>query len=262
MIGESRIAVIIPALNEAATIGRVIEAIPPWVDRVIVADNASEDETSSIARQAGAEVVWEGRRGYGGACLAGMNELTAVGGVAAQGDRVAPDAVVFLDGDFSDNPAEMRRLVEPIIDGDHDLVIGSRVKGECEPGALTTTQRFGNWLSCMLMRAFFGVEYSDLGPFRALKWGSLCDLEMDDRAFGWTVQMQVRAARRKMRIIEVPVSYRNRAGGESKVSGTIRGVIGAGTTILYVIFREALDEAVDRCVRRQTSTKSSTRTSY
>ncbi|MCP4601299.1 MAG: glycosyltransferase family 2 protein [Proteobacteria bacterium] len=235
MKGLARIAVIIPALNEEQTIGMVLRAIPNWVDRIIVSDNGSSDRTSEIAAECGAEVVCEIQRGYGSACLAALSNLPL------PGNSDAPDAVVFLDGDFSDDPSEMSRLVDPIFDNGYDLVIGSRVKGECEPGALNTTQRFGNWLSCLLMRAFFDVNYSDLGPFRAMRWSSLVRLEMDDTAYGWTVQMQARAARYKMKITEAPVKYRRRAAGKSKVSGTLRGIVGAGTTILYIIFVEALD---------------------
>jgi len=211
-----------------------------------VVDNGSHDRTAEIAAKRGADVVFEPQRGYGNACLAAMAKL------APPGNPDAPVVVVFMDADFSDDPTEMSRLVTPIVEKGYDLVVGSRVSGECEPGALTTTQRFGNWLSCRLMRLLFGVEYSDLGPFRALKWESLHRLEMDDTAYGWTVQMQVRAARLGMKITEVPVTYRNRAAGKSKVSGTIRGIVGAGTTILYVIFREALGANLSEacCFRR------------
>ncbi|MCP4675266.1 MAG: glycosyltransferase family 2 protein [Deltaproteobacteria bacterium] len=238
--------VIIPALNEEATIGKVLDAIPALADKVIVVDNGSRDRTAEIAAQRGVEVVFEPQRGYGNACLAAMATL------APTGNPDAPVVVVFMDGDFSDDPTEMSRLVAPIIEKGYDLVVGSRVKGDCESGALTGIQRFGNWLSCRLMRIFFGVEYSDLGPFRALRWESLQKLEMDDTAYGWTVQMQVRAARLGMKITEVPVTYRNRAAGKSKVSGTFRGIVGAGTTILYVIFREALDatRSEARCFRQ------------
>ncbi|MDJ0763573.1 MAG: glycosyltransferase family 2 protein [Myxococcota bacterium] len=241
MIGQHTIAVIIPALNEAQTIGGVIRAIPHWVDRVIVADNGSSDGTATIAADLGADITRQEKRGYGRACLAGMSKL------ASKPFGALPDVLVFLDGDLSDDPSEMRLLVEPILNDGFDLVIGSRVLGPCEKGALTMPQRFGNWLSCWLIRRLFGVTYTDLGPFRAIKWSAIDQLKMDDPAYGWTVQMQVRAARHGMRVLEVPVRYRRRAGGKSKVSGTIRGVMGAGTTILYLILKEAAIEKLVPC---------------
>jgi hypothetical protein len=220
------IAVIIPAFNEEPSIGKVISAIPDWVDDVIVADNGSTDSTANIARGLGARVVAEPERGYGAACLAGIDALD---------DQ---DIVVFLDGDFSDYPEEMNLLVDPIADGRADMVIGSRTIGEREPGALTPQALFGNWLSCMLMRWFWSVSYSDLGPFRAIRRETLTNLAMCDRNFGWTVEMQIKAARAGARACEVAVSYRKRVG-KSKISGTVRGVVGAGTKILSTIFRAA-----------------------
>ncbi len=222
-----KVAVIIPALNEASAIAQVIDAIPPWVTQIIVADNGSTDRTPQLAQQHGAMVVHQPHRGYGAACLAGIAAL----------DR--PDIVVFIDGDFSDHPQEMVHLVEPIARDEADMVIGSRVLGCAEAGALTPQQRFGNALACALIRLLYGVSHSDLGPFRAIRYASLQHLAMDDRDFGWTVQMQVRAARMGMRAVEVPVSYRRRIG-KSKISGTIRGVFGAGTKIISTIFRESL----------------------
>jgi len=227
MRGECRVAVIIPAFNEEAALGQVIAAIPEWVDDIIVADNGSTDRTAEVARAAGARVVHEPRRGYGSACLAGM---------AALGD---PDVVVFLDGDFSDHPDEMDRLVDPIRHGHVDMVIGSRVLGTREPGALTPQARFGNWLACLLMRLFWRARHTDLGPFRAIRAATLRQLQMRDPDYGWTVEMQVKAARRGVRVREVPVSYRRRIGA-SKISGTVKGVIGAGTKILGVLLYEAL----------------------
>ena len=235
MRNQHTIAAIIPALNEERSIGQVLEAIPEWVDLVVVADNGSTDNTAEVARQGGARVVEETRRGYGSACLAGIATLPE------PDSPNAPDAVVFLDADFSDNPAEISKLVDPILSGQWDLVIGSRTAGNCERGALTITQRFGNWLSCRLMRGFFGGDFSDLGPFRAISWPDFHRLQMDDKDYGWTVQMQIRALRKGLRTTEVPVEYRRRAAGKSKVSGTIRGIFGAGTTILQVVFREAWD---------------------
>lgn len=229
MRGAHHITVIIPALNEADSIGHVLDAIPQWVDRVIVADNGSDDDTATVARRHGAEVVREPRRGYGAACLAA---------IAALDDRA--DIVVFLDGDFSDDPTEMNRLVDPVAEGRVDLVIGSRVLGPCEPGALSLPQRFGNALACSLMRLIHRARFTDLGPFRAIRRSALHRLAMNDRDFGWTVQMQVRAAVRALRYREVPVTYRNRHGGESKVSGNLRAMWAAGVKIIGTIFVELM----------------------
>lgn len=219
-----RVGVIIPALNEENAIGRVIGDIPEWVDEIVVADNGSSDATVSEAWRAGARVVSELERGYGAACQRGLRALEAA------------DVVVFLDGDFSDDPREMERIVDPITLGTADLVIGSRVLGQAEPGSLLPQQRFGNWLACHLIWRMFGASYSDLGPFRAIRGDALEALEMRDRDFGWTVEMQVKAAQNGLRAVEVPVSYRRRIG-VSKISGTVRGTILAGITILRVIFR-------------------------
>jgi glycosyltransferase involved in cell wall biosynthesis len=227
MRGNARLAVIIPALNEAAAIGRVLAAIPGWVDEVLVVDNGSTDATAAVARKQGARVIWEPQRGYGAACLAGIKALAT------------PDIVVFLDGDYSDHPEEMDRLVDPLVENNADLVIGSRVLGQRQPGALTPQARFGNWLACLLIRLIWQVGYSDLGPFRAIGFPALQLLNMQDRDYGWTVEMQIKAAARRLRILEVPVSYRPRVG-QSKISGTLRGVLGAGTKILATIGREAL----------------------
>jgi uncharacterized protein len=221
-----RIAVIIPALNEEGSIGHVVDAIPQWVDDVIVADNGSSDGTAERARQAGARVIRAPRRGYGNACLAAIDALDE------------PDIVVFLDGDFSDHPQEADLLVDPIIAGDAEMVIGSRVLGLREPGALTIQQRLGNGLACLLIRLFWRVEFSDLGPFRAIRYRTLQRLGMCDRNYGWTVEMQIKAARAGVPMKEVPVSYRRRIG-TSKVSGTMRGVVGAGAKILSTIFLTA-----------------------
>jgi rSAM/selenodomain-associated transferase 2/rSAM/selenodomain-associated transferase 1 len=223
----SIVKLIIPALNEAQAIGRVLDAIPAWVTEVIVVDNGSNDATAAVARQHGARVVNEPRRGYGMACLAGLRKLGEA------------DVVVFLDADFSDDPSEMARLVMPIERDQADLVIGSRTLGGALPGSLTVVQRFGNALSCVLIRILYGVHYSDLGPFRAIRRSCLDRLRMDDRDFGWTVQMQVRAARLRLRTLDQPVSYRPRIG-TSKISGTLRGVVLAGTKIILTIFRETM----------------------
>lgn len=235
VINKQPIVVLIPALNEESTIGQVVDAVPNWVDAVFVCDNGSTDDTARVAAAHRAQVVVARQRGYGSACLAGLREIDSH--FATQPLPI----VVFLDADLSDDPSEMRGLVDPIVEDKCDFVLGSRTLGKSEPGSLTVTQHFGNALSCTLMKWLFGVKYSDLGPFRAIRWSSFKRLRMDDPAYGWTVQMQVRAARLGLRTIEVPVNYRNRRGGRSKVSGTTKGVIGAGTTILRVIFSEAVD---------------------
>ena len=221
------VAVEIPALNEERAIGRVIAEIPAWVDRVIVADNGSTDRTAEIARGAGAVVVAEPEPGYGAACLAGLTQIRDA------------DIVVFLDGDFSDHPEEMVGLVDPIAAGNAAMVIGSRVLGEREPGALTPQQRFGNWLATTLIRLIWGVRYTDLGPFRAIRASALRDLAMSDRTYGWTVEMQIKAAVAGLTALEVPVRYRRRIG-VSKISGTLQGTVKAGWKILSIIGRFAL----------------------
>lgn len=225
----SRIGVVIPALNEERAIGRVLCDIPAWVDQVVVADNGSTDATRDVACAAGADVVTEPERGYGAACLAGLKRLGAT------------DIVVFLDGDYSDSPAEMHLVVDPVAKGEADMVIGSRVLGTAEPGALLWHQRFGNRLACALMRLFWGTRHTDLGPFRAIRTSALRRLAMRDRAFGWTVEMQIKAARLGLATRDVPVSYAPRIG-TSKISGTVRGTLLAGTTILAVILRTAVLE--------------------
>lgn len=224
---NAHIAVVMPALNEERAIGQVLQAIPRWVDDVVVVDNGSTDRTASIAQEHGARVVPESRRGYGRACLTGIAALSQ------------PDIVVFLDADFSDHPDEMDRLVDPILRHEAELVIGSRIRGNCARGALTPQARFGNWLSCLLIRLFWRVSYTDLGPFRAIRSAPLRRLHMQDQDFGWTVEMQVKAASAAIPSLEVPVSYRRRIG-VSKISGTVRGVILAGSKILYTIFRTVL----------------------
>jgi glycosyltransferase involved in cell wall biosynthesis len=221
------ICVVIPALNEAQAIGRVISDIPEWVDKIVVADNGSSDGTSEVAQSHGAVVVHESERGYGAACLAG---------IAACRDA---DIFVFLDGDYSDHPQELQFLVEPIISGTYEFVVGSRVNGNTEQGALTLQQRFGNWLACKLMNGIWRTCYSDLGPFRAIEANALRRLSMQDRTYGWTVEMQIKAALLGLKAMEVPVSYRPRIG-VSKISGTLKGTVLAGTKILGLIGRYAL----------------------
>jgi uncharacterized protein len=222
-----KVAVVIPALNEERSIAKVIGQIPLWADKIVVADNGSVDSTAAVAMASGrAEVVDVPERGYGAACL---------GGIAAAGSA---DIFVFLDADLSDYPERMALLVDPLADGVADLCLGSRRLGLAQRGALTLQQKFGNGLACTLMKLIWGATYTDLGPFRAVCSEALRKLKMQDRNYGWTIEMQVRALRNGLRIMEVPADYRHRIG-VSKVSGTVRGVIGAGSKILYVIFREA-----------------------
>jgi len=216
------------ARNEAAALPHVLPAIPPWVVEVIVVDTASTDGTPEVARSLGARVVLEPRRGYGRACLAG---------IAALSPEV--DTVLFMDADAADRPEEMTRLLAPIAAGEAELVIGARSL-DAEPGALTAQQRFGNALACLLMRLIWGARHTDLGPFRAIRRDALARLDMRDETWGWTVEMQVRAARLGLAVREVPVGYRRRIG-QSKISGTLSGTIRAGAKILWVIGAEALD---------------------
>lgn len=223
------IDVIIPVFNEEDAIGKVIAEIPKELTReIIVCNNASTDKTGLVAMEYGATVVNQPRRGYGNACLKGMEYVSE--------KDVKPDIVVFLDGDYSDYPIEMVHIINPIIREDIDLVIGSRALGNMEKGAMMPQQIFGNWLATTLIKLFFGYEFSDLGPFRAIKYNSLLKIGMEDKNFGWTVEMQVKAAKLKLKTTEVPVSYRKRIG-ESKVSGTITGTILAGHKILWTIFK-------------------------
>lgn len=238
MLAGRRVALVIPALNEALSIGIVVRSAPSWIDQVVVADNGSSDWTGAIAAQEGVTVVVESRRGYGSACLAGL---------AAMRDC---DVVLFADADASDDLGEAELLVEPILTGKAQLVIGSRVLGHAEAGALTLQQRFGNWLACALIRLRWGVRFSDLGPFRAITRDALESLGMNDRDYGWTVEMQIKAAQQRLAVAEVPVSYRKRIG-VSKISGTVRGVLAAGAKILWVIGRSAVIS--DRAVRQQST---------
>ena len=224
---KNNYALIIPALNEAQSIGQVLGHLPGGLfSQVIVVDNGSEDSTAQAARTAGAQVVQEPRRGYGQACLAGLAQV-----------RPGTTAVAFMDGDFSDDPGDLAQLVTVFRNGDWDLVMGSRVLGDPEPGALTPLQRFGNWVATRLMRWIWGVSYTDLGPLRVLGTDALRRLNLRDPDFGWNVEMQAKAARLGLKVTEVPVSYRRRKFGQSKISGTVRGSLAAGLGILLTVYR-------------------------
>ncbi|MBL7978252.1 MAG: glycosyltransferase family 2 protein [Bacteroidetes Order II. Incertae sedis bacterium] len=227
---QARILVIIPAFNEAESISQVIGDIPDGlVDEVVVVNNASTDETEKNARAAGATVLTETRRGYGYACLAGL----------AYAAKQKPDIIVFLDGDYSDFPNEMDQLVAPILADKADLVIGSRTLGKREKGAMLPQALFGNWLACSLMRLLWKGEFTDLGPFRAIRYPALLTLQMQDKTYGWTIEMQIKALQQKFRCAEIPTSYRKRIG-VSKITGTVSGTIKASYKILWMIFRYAI----------------------
>ena len=226
----SSIVVIIPAFNEENAVGKVVRDIPTHkVDEVIVVNNNSTDKTSKIATKEGATVLFEAKKGYGNACLKGIDYL--------KNGRTKPtDIVVFIDADYSDYPEQLINLVTPIEMDKADFVIGSRALGNRDKGSMTFTQIFGNWLATSMMRLFFGANYSDLGPFRAIRYDSLMSLDMKDKTYGWTVEMQIKAVKQKLRYCEVPVDYRNRIGF-SKISGTLKGTILAGYKIITTIFK-------------------------
>lgn len=222
------IDVIIPAFNEEKSIPKVIAEIPGIVRNIVVANNNSTDQTGNAAHTAGAVVVFEPQKGYGKACLTAMDWIKM--------QEVQPDIVVFLDGDYSDYPQEMLLLIQPILDGKADMVIGSRALGQREAGSMTLPQVFGNWLATTMMKYIQGAKYSDLGPFRAIDWQKLIELNMIDQDYGWTIEMQIKAHKVGLRYTEVPVNYRKRIG-ISKVSGTVKGVFGAGYKIIFTIFK-------------------------
>jgi glycosyltransferase involved in cell wall biosynthesis len=223
------IIVIIPAYNEEDAIGKVIAEIPQdWVREIVVVDNRSTDQTALRATEAGATVVYEPLPAYGRACLGGMAYVQSL--------QTPPEIIVFLDGDHSDYPEELPALVKPILEQNYDMVIGSRALGKRERGSMTPQQVFGNGLATFLMRLLYGVRYTDLGPFRAIKWEELLALDMQDTTYGWTVEMQLKAAKHRMKTTEVPVRYRRRIGF-SKISGTVKGVILAGYKIITTIFK-------------------------
>jgi glycosyltransferase involved in cell wall biosynthesis len=231
LLKRAVIDVIIPAFNEEGSIGKVIGDIPSeWVRDIIVCNNNSTDATVKVAEEAGAVVVNATQQGYGSACLQGMAYI------AQRPASEKPDIIVFMDADYSDHPEELPQVVAPILEQEADLVIGSRALGKMEQGAMMPQQIFGNWLATTLIRLFYNYQFTDLGPFRAIKYDQLLALDMQDPNFGWTVEMQVKAAKMKLKTAEVPVQYRQRIG-LSKVSGTIRGTILAGHKILWTIFK-------------------------
>ncbi|MCX2718143.1 glycosyltransferase family 2 protein [Lentiprolixibacter aurantiacus] len=222
------IRVIIPAFNEEKSIAQVIGAIPDTVNEIIVVNNNSTDQTASVAAEAGATVLTETRMGYGYACLMGLNYVDK--------QSKTPDIIVFIDGDYSDYPQELPKVVAPIIKEGVDFVIGARVKSLREKGSMTPQQVFGNWLATTLMRLMYGAKFSDLGPFRAIRYDKLKELGMQDKTYGWTVEMQLKAIKHRLAYVEVPVRYKKRIG-ISKVSGTVKGTIFAGVKILGWIFK-------------------------
>ena len=225
---QAIITVIIPAYNEQDSIANVVNDIPEIVNEIIVINNNSTDNTAMNAKNAGATVLYESRKGYGYACLKGLDYI--------EEQKAKPEIVVFLDGDYSDYPAQLTELISPIITKNIDFVLGARVKEQRELGAMTPQQIFGNWLATSLMKLFFGATFTDLGPFRAIKYEKLMALKMEDKTYGWTVEMQLKALKQQLTYLEIPVRYRNRIG-VSKVSGTIKGSIFAGIKILTWIFK-------------------------
>lgn len=225
------IRVIIPAFNEADSIAHVIHELPKTVSEIIVINNNSSDDTATNACTAGATVLTERRKGYGYACLCGLDYL------ASQSKQ--PDIIVFIDGDYSDYPEELDKVVAPILENDVDFVVGARKKSLREKGSMTPQQIFGNWLATFLMRLFFKAKFTDLGPFRAIKYEKLKELKMEDKTYGWTVEMQLKILKKKIAYTEVPVRYKKRIG-VSKVSGTVKGSIFAGVKILGWIFKYSI----------------------
>jgi len=228
-VEKERIVVIIPAFNEENAVGKVVADIPKeLVDEIIVVNNNSTDRTSEAAKKEGATVLFEPQKGYGKACLKGINYLIK--------SKEKPDIVVFIDADYSDYPEQMRQLVKPIQNQKADLVIGSRALGKREAGSMTVPQLFGNWLATNMLGVLYGAKYTDLGPFRAIRFQSLLALNMKDEDYGWTVEMQLKAVKHKMLYTEIPVDYRNRIGF-SKVSGTVKGTVLAGYKIISTIIK-------------------------
>jgi glycosyltransferase involved in cell wall biosynthesis len=225
----NKIRVIIPAFNEENGVGQVIQEIPKEViDEIIVVNNASTDNTEVIAREQGATVLHETTPGYGRACLKGIQYV--------KDSASKPDIIVFLDADHSDYPEEIIQLIQPILDNKADLVIGSRALGNKEKGSMTPQQIFGNWLATRLLRLLYNVSFTDLGPFRAIRFEKLLELDMQDKTYGWTVEMQLKAAKKGLKCVEIPVRYRRRIG-VSKISGTVKGTVMAGYKIITTIFK-------------------------
>ncbi len=221
--------VVIPAFNEQESIGKVVADIPKDIVRnIIVVDNNSSDNTAESAKKEGAIVLFEDNKGYGWACLKGIRYL--------QRKEAQPKILVFLDGDYSDYPEELGKVIRPITEKGIDFVIGSRATGKREKGSMTFPQVFGNWLATTLMRWIYGAKFTDLGPFRAIKFDKLLDLDMKDKTYGWTIEMQIKAVKQKLSYEEVPVNYRKRIGF-SKVSGTVKGTVMAGIKIIFLIFK-------------------------
>lgn len=227
----TNIKVIIPAYNEEDSIAKVINDIPKIVNEIIVVNNNSSDKTAENAQKAGATVLTEKNRGYGYACLKGLEYIA--------NKPQKPNIIVFLDGDYSDYPEELTKIIAPIIENNIDFVVGARVKNLREAGSMTVPQIFGNWLATKLMRLLYRSTFTDLGPFRAIKYNTLVSLNMIDKTYGWTVEMQLKVLKQKFTYKEVPVNYRNRIG-VSKVSGTIKGSIFAGTKIISWIFKYSI----------------------
>lgn len=224
---------LIPALNEEESLPKVLDSLFRFgvlPDQILILDNGSKDSTPQIAIDAGVVLVQEPKRGYGAACLAGIHYLKE--------RKISPEFIVFMDADGSDNLNNLKDLFFAFSqDPNTNFVIGSRTLGNAEPGSLSFLQKFGNWLSCFLIRIFYGVKFTDLGPFRVLRWQSLLELNMQDPTWGWNLEMQIKAIRKKYRIQEVPVHYRKRKGGKSKISGNLSGSLKAGAKILYIFFK-------------------------
>ncbi len=218
----------IPAFNEEQSIGHVIDDIPDFVREIVVVNNRSTDNTQQVAENHGATVLYQPQAGYGSACLMGIEYL--------ENKKKQPDIMVFVDGDYSDYPEEMSELIAPIINDGVDMVIGSRALGDKESGSMMPQQIFGNWLATSLIKLFYGARYSDLGPFRAIKFDKLLALGMQDKDYGWTIEMQIKAVKNNLNFAEVPVNYRKRIG-TSKVSGTVKGTVMAGYKIITSIFK-------------------------
>jgi glycosyltransferase involved in cell wall biosynthesis len=226
MYRGKNITLLMPARDEALALPVVLSAVPGEIDQLLIVNNGSRDETANVARKNGARVIEEPRPGYGNACLAGLKTL----------EKNPPDIVAFADADGSDDLSRLSDLIDPLVNEDIDLVLGKRVPGE--PGALSRQQKFGNRLAVFLINLFWGHAYNDLGPMRVIKWASLQSLGMSDRNYGWTIEMQIRALKKGLRIKELPVPYRRRAAGRSKVSRTLSGSLRAGAKIIWVVCRE------------------------